>query len=124
MSEAVQLALIGMIQSWGNAFWQNIAVIIPAVVGAVILWVQNRRNDKRSEERANGISHQLGKVGEAAVTTAEQAALMAKGAEQRGVELGIEAERLRASDLQSLRTRFQPESTDVFMARTDSPTKE
>jgi len=119
MSDTVILALIAMLQSWGNSFWDNIAVIIPAIAAAIMLWRQNERNERKSAERADALNCKIESVEAAAVTTAEQAALMAKGAERQGVEIGIKTERLRASDFQRMKPTFTPENTDVFIVRTD-----
>jgi len=118
MSDAVALALIAMFQSWGDALASNLHLTLPAAGTALIAWM-TWRNNQKSEGRSRTLREEVESVKASAITTAAQAALMAKGAEQRGVEIGIEAERLRASDFQRMKATFSPESTDVFMARTD-----
>ena len=118
MSDAVALALIAMVQSWGLAAINNGPAIFMAI-GSVIVTVGGWWISRSVKKQGEAITQQVHSVQAAAITTAEQAALMAKGAEQRGVEIGIEAERLRASDFQRMKATFSPESTDVFMARTD-----
>ena len=118
MSDAVALALIAMFQSWGDAFASNLHLTLPAAGTALIAWM-TWRNNQKSEARAEILKTKVAEVEAAAITTAAQAELMVKGAERRGVEIGMKTERLRTSDLQALRDDYKPESTDVFMSRTD-----
>jgi len=133
MSDTVALALIAMFQSWGDALASNLHLTLPAAGTALIAymnWRYNKKAEERaeilnrnSEARAKFLSDKVAEVETSAVTSARQAELMAKGAERRGVEIGIEAgveqERKRASDFSTLQSNFSPESTDVFMVRTD-----
>lgn len=116
MSDAVWLALIAMVQSWGDKLITNLSVIVPAVGTALIAWM-TWRNNQRSVERAERVKERIAEAAEAAKRTQEEAALMAKGAERRGFEGGIATERNRASDLGALKASFNPESTDVFMKK-------
>ena len=53
MSDAVLIALIGMIQSWGNTIANGLAVTVPALGTALIAWMtwrNNQRSAARSEE--------------------------------------------------------------------------
>jgi len=133
MSDTVALALIAMIQSWGDALASNLHLTLPAA-GTALIAFMNWRYNKKAEERAEAlnlasdarakvIAAKVAEVEAAAITSTRAAELMAKGAERRGVEIGIEAgveqERKRASDFSTLQSNFAPESTDVFMARTD-----
>lgn len=118
MSEAVALALIAMFHSWGDLMWQNLAAIIPAIGSALVAYM-TWRNNVKSERRAQALRDEVDKVRKVASISSEQAELMAKGAERRGVEIGMQTERLRTSDLQALRAGFRPESTDAYMDRTD-----
>lgn len=105
-----------------DAFWNNLPAIIAAVAAAAVLWVQNRRLDRKSEDRVRQLGQQVADVKSAAVTTSEQAALMAKGAERAGVEtgidIGVEKERRRASEPAPLAS-FRADDTVEFMAGTD-----
>lgn len=122
MSDAVALALIGMFRSWGEMFVQNLAVIVPAV-GTAIIGYMTWRNNQRSERRAQEMQCKVDEVKQVARISDEHATLIAKGAERKGVEIGVDigikTERLRTSDLQALKASYKPESTDVFMSRTD-----
>ena len=133
MSDTVALALIAMIQSWGDALASNLHLTLPAA-GTALIAFMNWRYNKKAEERAEAlnlasdarakvIAAKVAEVEAAAITSTRAAELMAKGAERRGVEIGIEAgveqERKRASDFSTLQSNFSPESTDVFMVRTD-----
>jgi hypothetical protein len=105
-----------------DAFWQglfsNLAAIITAIGGVAFLAWQNSRNNQKSERRSREVQSRIESVKDVAITTADQAEKLAKGAERMAVEQYIETERNRASDLQALRADFKPESTDVFMERT------
>ncbi len=114
MSDAVVLALIAMFQSWGDKFIANLAIIVPAV-GTAIIGYMTWRNNVKSVERAERLKAQIALVEAQACRTKEETALVAKGAERKGVEIGIQTERKRASDFGTLRQEFKPESTDVFM---------
>lgn len=118
MSDTVALALIGMFRSWGEMFVQHLAVIVPAV-GSAVVGYMTWRNNQRSERRTRSLLEEVESVKQVAKLSDEQAALIAKGAERAGFEGGIRTERMRASDIGKLQASFQPESTDVFMRRTD-----
>lgn len=118
MSDAIVLALIAMIQSWGDKFIANLAVIAPAIGTAIIGWM-TWRNNQKSVERAEAVKARIAEMEAIAARTKDEAALMAKGAERKGFEGGIQTERNRASDLGRLQADFKADSTDVFMARKD-----
>lgn len=118
MSDTVAIALIGMFEKWGLAIIEHGPGIVMAI-GSVIVTVGGWWISRKVSNQGRQIVQSVESVKAAAVTTADQAQLMAKGAERRGVEIGIQTERNRASDLQALRDNYRPESTDVFMARTE-----
>ena len=115
MSEAVQLAIIAAVQSWGNSLFENLSGIVPAVGTALIAFMTWRYN-RKSEERANTIKAEVVAVKSAAVLSSEQAEDIATGRERKGYVNGIEKERSRASRPAPLTSDFQPQQTDAWVS--------
>lgn len=119
MSEAVQLAFITMLQSWGDNFIKILPTLTTAAGTAIVLvggWWIGRTVKKQGEV----VVKRLGQVEAVAVTSAKDADERAAGAERNGVKMGIdigvEKERKRASDFGTLRSDFKPMDTNTFMA--------
>jgi len=115
VSEAVQLAIIAAVQSWGNSLFENLSAIVPAVGTALIAFMTWRYN-RKSEERANTIKAEVVAVKSAAVLSSEQAEDIATGRERKGYVSGIEKERNRSSRPAPLTSDFQPQQTDAWIA--------
>jgi hypothetical protein len=124
MSEAVQLAFIAMLQSWGDNFIKILPTLTTAAGTAIVLvggWWIGRTVKKHGEV----VVQRLDRVETAATTSAKDAALMVVGAERNGFKNGIqEGVKQATSEFNSLPQAlsprpFKPESTDVFMRRTD-----
>ena len=116
MSEAVQLAIVAAVQSWGNSLFENLSGIVPAV-GTALIAVMTWRYNQKSEERAAAIRSKVESVRTDAILSSQQAEDIAAGRERRGYANGIKIEQQRASDQAELRSTFEPLKTDVFMAR-------
>lgn len=116
MSETVQLAIVSMVQSWGIAFIEQgpvwLAGLTSFIVGVGGWWIS-----RKVTAQHKNIVQQVCEVKDVAVRSKEEAELQIKGAERKNVELGIQTERLRASENAALTASYKPESTDVFMAR-------
>lgn len=114
MSEEVILALIGMVQSWGNALFANLAGVVAATGTAVIAFM-TWRNNQKAAARAQEIKEEVQEVKKVAVLSSEQAQLMGDGRERRGFVGGIKEGRNQASGPAPL-SDFQPQKTDAWIA--------
>ena len=120
MSDEVILALIAMVQSWGNSLFANLAAVTTAAAAGIIAFL-TWRNNAKAAERAEEIKVEMVAVKNAAVLSNQQAEDIATGRERKGYVNGIKTGQERASDLGALAARFSPDRTDVFMAKPDGP---
>jgi len=115
VSEAVQLAIIAAVQSWGNSLFNNLAGVV-AATGTAIIAFMTWRNNVKAAARAEEIKAEMQEVKNAAVLSNQQAEDIATGRERRGYVNGIEKERSRASRPAPLASDFQPQQTDAWIS--------
>jgi len=115
MSDEVILALIAMVQSWGNSLFNNLAGVV-AATGTAIIAYMTWRNNVKAAARAEEIKAEVVAIKSAAVLSSEQAEDIATGRERKGYVNGIEKERSRSSRPAPLTSDFQPQQTDAWIA--------
>jgi len=115
VSDEVILALIAMVQSWGNSLFANLAAVTTAAAAGIIAFL-TWRNNAKAAERAEEIKVEMVAVKNAAVLSNQQAEDIATGRERKGYVNGIEKERSRASRPAPLTSDFQPQQTDAWIA--------